>query len=235
MAYAFIAMVPIVLILALVLVSAYGLTGQIAVYLINSELDRRTGILRGSTATILETPAERRPEVIVRTQDFAQRFFPATAILVSDGGEYRYPASASIEAPPAGWKDANGIVVKDGQPYSWAHAVSGHTEVTIMAPLSQDYLSNRRYRAGESRFSDTAHALRSPAAGAAGFPRNNLLDLQVNWGSLVPVTSWSAPGNRTAKACFWFTPACPRSSVHSSERISASATWPTVKSFGARF
>src|SRR5277367_3726143 len=41
-AYAFIAMVPIVLILALVLVSAYGLTGQIAIYLINSELDRRT-------------------------------------------------------------------------------------------------------------------------------------------------------------------------------------------------
>lgn len=201
-AYAFIAMVPIVLILALVLVSAYGLTGQIAVYLINSELDRRTGILRGSTATILETPPERRPEVIVRTQDFAQRFFPAAAILVSDGGEYRYPASASIEAPPAGWKDANGIVVKDGQPYSWAHAVSGHTEVTIMAPLSQAYLSNLLPGIGQVNldFSDSAHALRSPSAGGARIPpRNNFLDLQVNWGSLVPVTSWNAPGNQDNK------------------------------------
>src|ERR1700691_751975 len=90
-AYAFIAMVPIVLILALVLVSTYGLTGQIAIYLINSELDRRTSILKGSAATILETPAERRPEVILRTHDFTQRFFPATEILVREEGEYRYP------------------------------------------------------------------------------------------------------------------------------------------------
>ena len=91
-AYAFIAMVPIVLILALVLVSAYGLTGQIAVYLINSELDRRTSILNGSAAGILEAPPEHRPEVFERTQDFLQRFFPSTEILVRDGGDSRYPA-----------------------------------------------------------------------------------------------------------------------------------------------
>ena len=80
------------MILALVLVSTYGLTGQIAIYLINSELDRRTSILRGSAAAIPETPAAQRPEVIERTQDFTRRFFPATEILVRDGGEYRYPA-----------------------------------------------------------------------------------------------------------------------------------------------
>src|ERR1039458_7009722 len=104
-AYAFIAMVPIALILALVLVSAYGLTGQIAIYLINSELDRRTSILKGSVAPILEAPLGHRPEVILRTQDFTQRFFPATEILLHDGrdgsGEYRYPASSTIAAPPA--------------------------------------------------------------------------------------------------------------------------------------
>src|ERR1039458_4270094 len=88
-AYAFIAMVPIALILALVLVSTYGLTGQIAVYLINSELDRRTSILKGSAATILEAAPAHRQEVIQRTQDFTQRFFPATEILVHDGGRRR--------------------------------------------------------------------------------------------------------------------------------------------------
>src|SRR5579871_6221117 len=62
-AYAFIAMVPVVLILALVLVSAYGLTGQIALYLINSELERRTVMLKGAAASIAETPVERRPEI----------------------------------------------------------------------------------------------------------------------------------------------------------------------------
>ena len=79
-AYAFIAMVPIVLILVLVLVSAYGLTGQIALYLINSELDRRTTILKGAAAAIAETPSNRRPEVISRTQDFTQRLFPSTEV-----------------------------------------------------------------------------------------------------------------------------------------------------------
>src|SRR5580658_6449630 len=138
-AYVFIAMVPIVLILALVLVSTYGLTGQIAIYLVNSELDRRTNILKGSVAPIIEAPPAHRPEAILQTQDFTQRFFPATEILLRDGrdgGEYRYPASSTLTAPPAGWKDANGIIVKEHQLYSWAHVRREGAEVVIMAPLS---------------------------------------------------------------------------------------------------
>jgi sigma-B regulation protein RsbU (phosphoserine phosphatase) len=205
-AYAFIAMVPIALILALVLVSTYGLTGQIAIYLINSELDRRTSILKGSAATILETPPERRPEVILRTHDFTQRFFPATEILLRDGrdgGEYRYPESSTIGAPPAGWKDANGIVVKEGQLYSWANAQSGQAEVTIMAPLSQDFLSGLLPGIGQVNFRDFAESggrLRSVPAGAAPAaripPKDNFLDMQVNGVSLVPVAFWNSPGNK---------------------------------------
>jgi sigma-B regulation protein RsbU (phosphoserine phosphatase) len=200
-AYAFIAMVPIALILALVLVSTYGLTGQVALYLINSELDRRTNILKGSAATILETPPERRPEVLLRTQDFTQRFFPSTQILVRDGGEIRYPASAAITAPPAGWKDANGIIAKDAQLYSWAYARSGRTEVAIMAPLSREFLSNLLPGIGQVNldFSESGGGLRSAPAGTAPAaipPKNNFLDMQVNWGSLVPVMFWNSPGNK---------------------------------------
>jgi sigma-B regulation protein RsbU (phosphoserine phosphatase) len=202
-AYAFIAMVPIALILALVLVSAYGLTGQIAIYLINAELDRRTSILRGSAATVLESPPEHRPEVILRTQDFTQRFFPATEILVRDGGEYHYPPTSTISAPPSGWKDANGIIVKDTQLYSWAFVRSGTTEVAIMAPLSQDFLSNLLPGIGQVNFrdfSESAGGLRSAPAGTAPAaripPKNNFLDMQVNWGSLVPVTFWNSPGRK---------------------------------------
>ena len=207
-AYAFIAMVPIALILALVLVSAYGLTGQIAIYLVNSELDRRTSILKGSVAPILEAPLGHRPEVILRTQDFTQRFFPATEILLHDGrdgsGEYRYPASSTIAAPPAGWKDANGIIVKDAQLYSWAHVQSSRTEVVIMAPLSQEFLSDLLPGIGQVSFKDfsesglrSAPARTAPASRAARIPpKNNFLDMQINWGSLVPVTFWNSPGNK---------------------------------------
>jgi len=205
-AYAFIAMVPIALILALVVVSAYGLTGQMAVYLINSELDRRTVILKGAAQAILETPLDRRHEVIVRSADFTQRLFPASAVLVRDGGEFRYPASSTITAPPAGWKDANGVVVVDDQLFSWAHMTSGNTQVLIMAPLSQDFLSDLVPGIGEvdfRDFSEAAGALRSgareampPARATHIPPKANLLDVEVDWGALVPVMFWNAPGNK---------------------------------------
>ena len=203
-AYAFIAMVPIGLILALALVSLYGLTGQIAIYLINSELDRRTSILKGSAAGILQAPPEHRQEAIQRTHDFTQRFFPATEILLRDGRESRYPESSTIVAPPAGWKDANGIVVKDRQLYSWANAQSGQIQVTIMAPLTQDFLSGLLPGIGHVNFRDFSESgggLRSAPAGAAPAaripPKNNFLDMQVNGVSLVPVAFWNSPGNKT--------------------------------------
>ncbi|MGA2740892.1 MAG: SpoIIE family protein phosphatase [Bryobacteraceae bacterium] len=207
-AYAFIAMVPIVLILALVLVSTYGLTGQVALYLINSELDRRTNVLKGSAANILETPPEHRAETILHTQDFTQRFFPATGILLHDGrdgADYRYPPSSTITAPPAGWKDASGIIVKDAQLYSWAIARSGNTEVTLMAPLSREFLSNLLPGIGQVNldFSESLGGLRGAPAGAAPAarvpPKNNALDIQVNWGSLVPVMFWNSPGRKNER------------------------------------
>jgi phosphoserine phosphatase RsbU/P len=201
-AYAFIGMVPIVLILVLVLVSTYGLTGQIAIYLINSELDRRTTILRGSAATILETAADRRSGVIQRTEDFAQRFFPATEILVNDGGQFRYPASSTMAAPPAGWKDANGIIVKDAKLYSWAHVRSGSTEVTLMAPLTQDFLSGLLPGIGQvnfRNFSESARLAGAPGSASSIPPKNNVLDMQVNWGSLIPVSFWNSPRNKNSR------------------------------------
>jgi sigma-B regulation protein RsbU (phosphoserine phosphatase) len=208
-AYVFIAMVPIVLILGLVLVSTYGLTGQIAIYLVNSELDRRTGLLKGSVVPILEAPPGHRPEVILRTQDFTQRFFPAAEILLRDGrdgGEYHYPATSTITAPPAGWKDANGIIVKDNQLYSWVHVRREGTEVAIMAPLSQEFLSSLLPGIGQVQFRDFSESgggLRSAPAGTAAAhparipPKNNLLDMQVNGVSLVPMASWNSPGNKS--------------------------------------
>jgi sigma-B regulation protein RsbU (phosphoserine phosphatase) len=207
-AYAFIAMVPVALILALVLVSVYGLTGQIAIYLVNSELERRTAILKGSAATILESPPVHRPEAILRTQDFAQRFFPATEILVRDGsGEYRYPASSAISAPPAGWKDASGIIQKDAQLYCWAHLRSGGAEVAIMAPLSQEYLSSLLPGIGLVSFKDfSENGLRSKPAGAKPAsqaaripPKNNFLDMQVTGGSPVIEAFWNSPDTKNNK------------------------------------
>jgi len=204
-AYAFIAVVPIVLILMLVLVSSYGLTGQIALYLVNSELDRRAFMMKGAATAILETPPARRSDVMQHTQDFTRRMFPAAEILVRDGSEARYPASASITAPPAGWKDSSGIIVKDRQLYCWANVSSSDGQVVIMAPLSEAFLSNLVPGIGQVNFRDftgTAGELQTEEAGTtvarAGSvpPKQNFLDLRVDWGSLVPVMYWDSPEGR---------------------------------------
>jgi sigma-B regulation protein RsbU (phosphoserine phosphatase) len=203
-AYVFIAMVPIALILALVAVSTYGLTGQIALYLVNSELDRRTNILRGAAAAIGETPPDKRSEMIAHTDDFTRRLFPATEVLLRDGrdgAEHRYPASSDITAPPAGWqdKDANGIVVKDGKLYSWGLARSGGTAVAIMAPINKDFLSELVPGLGDMDFrvlSGPGGPLKTGLSGATARipPKNNLLDVQVKGAAPVPVMFWESPG-----------------------------------------
>ena len=88
-AYLFIAMVPVALILALMAVSTYALTAQIALYLVNAELDRRTSALRGAADAIAHAPPERRRDVVARMESFLQTMFPVTEVLVLDGGEYR--------------------------------------------------------------------------------------------------------------------------------------------------
>jgi sigma-B regulation protein RsbU (phosphoserine phosphatase) len=205
-AYLFIALVPIVLILALVAVSTYGITGQIAIYLVNSELDRRINILRGAAAAILDTPPERRREAVLRTQSFTQRLFPATQVLLRDGGEFRYPESAEISAPQAGWKSTSGIVVKGRQVYGSAFVNSGGTQVVIMAPLAQNFLSDLVPGIGDVDliFSDTGSRSRTGLDSVArqqpkssrGFrvpAKNNFLDIQVNGAAPVPILFWDAP------------------------------------------
>ena len=124
-----------------------------------------------------------------------------------DGEEYHYPASSRITAPPAGWKDANGILVKDRQLYSWAYVNANDSQVVIAAPLSQEFLSNLVPGIGQVSFRDFAEAAgglqtapqgnTAAQHGASIPPKNNFADVQVNWGSLVPVMFWNSPGNKS--------------------------------------
>ena len=59
-AYLFIAVVPILLIGILVAAAGYVLVGQIALYLVNSELERRTEALNAPAQFLAETSALKR-------------------------------------------------------------------------------------------------------------------------------------------------------------------------------
>src|ERR1039457_4056493 len=66
-AYLFIAVVPIVLILALMLVTSYALVGQMAVYMVQKDLDSRMHILAFPAETLTRAPARDAQTALTRT------------------------------------------------------------------------------------------------------------------------------------------------------------------------
>jgi len=207
-AYAFIAMVPIALIVVLVAFSTYGLTGQIALFLVNSELERRNGALRHAADEILQLPPEQRAAMTPRVTDFPRALFPNMEILVEDSGRFRYPPSAKIEFPPVGWKEGSGIIVKDRQLYSWVYAISGDTRVCIMAPLSREFLSDLVPGIGAvdfQNFAESGGQLKSgigetaPALASRIPPKSNFMDIRVNGAAPAPVMFWNSPENHESR------------------------------------
>ncbi len=141
--YLFIAVVPVVLVIALALIGAWTIGSQVALYLATSELDRRASTLHFSVETIARAaPNERFATMQGMGQTFFEREFPGIVFAVNHGGEIaRWPAGAAFKEP-IGWKDASGIVLDGDRTYLWAHLVRGDTAFTARAPLTPRFLSS---------------------------------------------------------------------------------------------
>ena len=216
-AYAFIAVVPVALILVLAGLGIWMASTQVAVYLVTSELDRRTTSLKASAQWIANMPAASRDASIRQILPDHVRRFPGLEILVVDSAEHRYPEQAAIDSPK-GWGEAGGAVVKGGRLYAWARVVRDQVEVTLMTPLTVDVLSEMIPNLGEVNYRD----LIEPAAGerksgsvprlvvgkkqvAPAEPRReprkdylpapaNRIDVEVAWISALPVSIWESAG-----------------------------------------
>src|ERR1035441_5976759 len=88
-AYVFIAVVPIVLILALMLVASYALIGQMAVYLVNRELDNRMRTLLFPAETLTRAPARDPETALTRALPMLRRGFPAFEMLGTGEPQFR--------------------------------------------------------------------------------------------------------------------------------------------------
>ncbi|PYT25875.1 MAG: hypothetical protein DMG57_23525 [Acidobacteria bacterium] len=208
-AYLLIAVVPVVLIFILLALGAYVVVGQVAVYLVNSELDRRTDALNGVAHLVADTPASRRPTVIREVEPYIRSRFPSVEMVIQDASVYRYPENSEL-TPPAVWKDASGLVVKDERFYSWAHFVQGPTDVTLIAPLTSDLLAQLVPDIGEvSLVSLDVQPRRSTAKNlSAGGPSRhvnrippaaNRADIAISWFARLFIPHWEAP-NKQAEA-----------------------------------
>jgi phosphoserine phosphatase RsbU/P len=192
-AYLFIAVVPIVLILALMLVTSYALIGQMAVYLVKTELDNRMGRLAFPAEMLTRAPARDPQTALTRALPMLRRGFPKFEMLSTGEQQFRYPPDSTLSAPPEPWKNTNGLITKkDGDTdrlYAWAHSEQGGNEVTILAPITAELLSGLVKEIGDITFpgyterSDKSHV---PAA-------VNTLDFGVSFLYPMFVPSWENP------------------------------------------
>jgi len=139
--YVFIGVVPVLLIIILVGIGSYIIFGQVADYLITTELERRAESLANSADMLSQVSAALLDERVEEAGKRNEKRFPAIEILVSRGGkQFRYPATSALEPPPK-WRDYAGLVVRNGAHFEMAHVKRNDVEVTLVAPMTSDVLS----------------------------------------------------------------------------------------------
>jgi sigma-B regulation protein RsbU (phosphoserine phosphatase) len=201
-AYLFIAVVPIVLILALMLVTSYALIGQMAVYLVNRELDNRMRTLSFPAETLTRAPARDPQTALTRSLPMLRRGFPSFEMLATGEQTFRYPTDSNLSSPPEPWKNASGLITrKDGDRdrlYAWAHSEQGGNEVTILAPITSELLASLVPGIGDVTFPGyTQRPSKSNVPAAM-----NGLDIPVSFLYPVFVPSWENPQGQLQKLYF---------------------------------
>jgi len=192
-AYLFIAVVPIVLLVAMVLLAGWVVIGQMAVYLVNKELEHRETTLVRQADAFANLPMGDPAAALNRFARVTRGAFPDFEMLISGEHEVRYPPDAHITAPPREWKHASGLIVKtegnERRLYAWAHVLSGKEEVTIMAPITHDLLTGLVEGLGDVTF----YPLMGRSRDSRVPRRKNSLDFEFNGFYPVTVPSWDSP------------------------------------------
>jgi len=192
-AYLFIAVVPIVLLVAMVLLAGWVVIGQMAVYLVNKELEHRESTLVRQADAFANLPMSDPEGALTRFARITRSAFPDFEMLISGAHDVRYPPDAPIAAPPREWKHASGLIVKtegsERRLYAWAHVLAGKEEVTIMAPITHDLLTGLVEGLGDVTFYPLMGGSRSSHVP----PKKNSLDFEFSGFYPVAVPSWDSP------------------------------------------
>jgi sigma-B regulation protein RsbU (phosphoserine phosphatase) len=191
--YVFIGVVPIVLILALGAVGCWILTGQIAVYLVTAELERRASALAAPAAMIAHTRAADRLTVTQQLDNMLRERIPGFQVEIAGTDGQGTLAS--------GWKDYTGYIVRDGQYYSVAIVKAADATVAAMSPVDSSILRNLGPQIGAFRVGSQGRFEGVVPPAAAGFER---LDLRVNWYGQVAIADWNKPQSRHGEV-LWVT------------------------------
>jgi phosphoserine phosphatase RsbU/P len=196
-AYLFIAVVPIVLLLALVIFAGKGIIGQVAVYLVDTELSRRERLLQSEVSSLARLPPD-------NSESYLRRFtmrgpqLPSTELVLKGEKEIRYPADSKLEVPEVwragGDRHFSGLIVRqDGEKanlYVWAFAEHGGNTAVAVAPITHELLAGLVPHLGDVNYTPVMGHIQKSQVPAP----SNLFDFGIT-GWLFPVTvpTWESP------------------------------------------
>jgi sigma-B regulation protein RsbU (phosphoserine phosphatase) len=196
-AYFFIAVVPLVLIITLIGLGVYLIAGQVAIFLVTSELDRSIRLLQGN----VQFASRASPEVRVRWSKelaplLARRFPGLEFVAAQEGRRWGWPEGVSFDIPAA--VESSGIVVLEGRLYAFAHAGDETRWAAARFPLTTEFLAGLGRQLGPITILDLAPGTRQPLLApenaAAIPPKQWIGDFLIYWFAPLPVVGTSGGG-----------------------------------------
>ena len=196
-AYLFIAVVPVVLILVLVFFAGRGIIGQTAVYLVDTELTRRESQLQREMSGLVRFPIDNPQGAITRFVE-GRNQLPNIELVISGKTEARYPPETTIEVSPewisGGDQRISGLVVRHDSKnkphlYVWALAAQNGSRAFAVAPVTHELLAGLVKGLGDVNYTPMMGHI--PTSHVP--PPINLADVAVSGFVPVTVPTWETP------------------------------------------
>src|SRR5271157_5674489 len=203
-AYLFISVVPVILILAMALLAGWVVLGEMAVYLANRELESRVAQMHRQAGSLARVPARDPESAINRTAETLRPHFPEFELEGAGAHNLHYPPGASVGEPPTIWQNRRyglAIMRRNGRReglYAWAHASERGTRVTIVAPIRAEMLANLVPELGdvtffEDPFGPDPTRLTGSSRRSHIPPTMNPFDIRITGFYPIEVRDWDSP------------------------------------------
>jgi phosphoserine phosphatase RsbU/P len=191
--YVFIAVVPIALIVALAAVGTWIVSGQIAVYLVSSELERRAGGLEGPARFLTRTRAGERAALLMQMAPLIEEGLPGFEVVGNGDEILHYPPGNTLTLPASDGRNHTGYLRKDGRFYCFSLARTERSTVLLMAPIDAVLLGKLVPGIGVVNLNRRGENLNRREVAGKIPPARNFLDVQTVWDGEVAFLPWDQP------------------------------------------
>ena len=188
--YLFIAVIPVILILALAAVGTWIVAGQVAVNLVTSELGHRVAALEPQARILSQAKPADQATLIARMTPLIAGNLPGAEITVD-------PDPARLNLPSG---DYTGYVVNRGQYYAASLVHASGTVALVMAPLDADLLAKLVPGIGILNITQSSGALKRNYIAGRLPPAASVIDFPTPWWGRLSFADWSDPSRPAADA-----------------------------------